>query len=63
MNEVMNPKYKSIPLTPEAQAAIKHQLESFRKKFGRDPKPEDPSFLILMPTSRLRSATTGPSKP
>jgi hypothetical protein len=41
----MNPKYKSIPLTPEAQAAVDHQLEAFRKKFSRDPKPEDPIFF------------------
>jgi hypothetical protein len=41
----MDPRYKSIPLTPEAKAAIEHQLEAFRKKFGREPRPDDPIFF------------------
>ena len=34
-----------IPMTPEAAAILKKQLADFRKKFGRDPGPNDPVFF------------------
>ena len=37
--------YKKIPLGKEAMEAIQHQLLEFRKKFGRDPGPDDPIFF------------------
>lgn len=37
--------YKKIRLNKEAKAAIEHQLLAFRKKFGREPGPDDPIFF------------------
>jgi hypothetical protein len=31
-----------VRMTPEVHAAMKEQREVFRKKFGRDPGPDDP---------------------
>ena len=42
---MIDPRYNSIPLTPDAKAAIEHQLEAFRAKFGREPRPDDPIFF------------------
>ena len=36
---------KRTPLRAEAPEAIECQLEAFRKKFGRDPCPDDPIFF------------------
>ena len=36
---------KHMPLHAEAPDAIACQLEAFRKKFGRDPGPDDPIFF------------------
>ena len=36
---------KRMPLSAEATEAIACQLEAFRKKFGRDPCPDDPIFF------------------
>jgi hypothetical protein len=36
---------KSVPLSPEARAAIDRQLGAFRQKFGREPSPTDPIFF------------------
>lgn len=36
---------KQIPLDDESRKIIEHQLEAFRKKFGREPGPEDPIFF------------------
>jgi hypothetical protein len=41
----MSPNRRIIPLSPEARAAIEHQLAAFRKKFGREPGPTDPIFF------------------
>ena len=38
-------KSKAIPLSAGAQQAIERQLDAFRKKFGRNPRPEDPIFF------------------
>ena len=37
--------YKKIPLNNEAKEAIEEQLAKFRKKFGREPGPNDPIFF------------------
>jgi len=36
---------KRMPLYAEAPDAIACQFEAFRKKFGRDPGPDDPIFF------------------
>jgi hypothetical protein len=36
---------KRLPLPADATEAIACQLEAFRKKFGRDPCPDDPIFF------------------
>ena len=36
---------RRVTLSPEAQEAIERQLEAFRRKFGRDPFPDDPIFF------------------
>ncbi|HYY68868.1 MAG TPA: hypothetical protein VE734_03980 [Terriglobales bacterium] len=36
---------KRMPLRAEAPEAMACQLEAFRKKFGRDPGPDDPIFF------------------
>lgn len=36
---------KSIPMTPEVQEVMEIQFAAFRKKFGRDPRPDDPIFF------------------
>ena len=37
--------HKRRPLRAEAPETIACQLEAFRKKFGRDPCPDDPIFF------------------
>ena len=37
--------HKRMPLHAEAPETIACQLEAFRKKFGRDPRPDDPIFF------------------
>ena len=37
--------HKRMPLHAEAPETIACQLEAFRKKFGRDPCPDDPIFF------------------
>ena len=34
-----------MPLRQETTAAFKQQRQAFRRKFGRDPNPEDPVFF------------------
>jgi hypothetical protein len=34
-----------IPMSPEVARAMKKQLKAFRKKFHRDPGPNDPIFF------------------
>jgi hypothetical protein len=49
---------RNIKVTPETIAIFQVQLELFRKKFGRDPGPEDPVFFdprCDMPTPILKS--------
>ena len=36
---------KKIPMPPEVAKALKEQLKAFRKKFHRDPGPDDPVFF------------------
>ncbi len=36
---------KEIKLTPKAARAIRQQLRMFKKKFGREPGPNDPLFF------------------
>jgi hypothetical protein len=36
---------KRMPLHADAPETIASQLEAFRKKFGRDPCPDDPIFF------------------
>ncbi len=36
---------KTIPLAPEAVAALKDLREAFARKFGRPPGPDDPVFF------------------
>src|SRR5260370_42585079 len=38
-------KSKKISLAKESLEVIERQLESFRKKFGREPGPNDPIFF------------------
>jgi len=35
----------NIPMSPEMARLLKKQLKAFRKKFHRDPGPEDPVFF------------------
>ncbi|MGC2322949.1 MAG: hypothetical protein WA463_09990 [Terriglobales bacterium] len=37
--------YKCMPLHAETPETIACQLEAFRKKFGRDPCPDEPIFF------------------
>jgi hypothetical protein len=49
---------RDIKVTPETIAIFQVQLELFRKKFGRDPGPEDPVFFdpkCDVPTPILKS--------
>ena len=36
---------KNVPLTPVTKKILAEQLEAFRKKFGREPGPDDPIFF------------------
>lgn len=36
---------RTVPLSPEAVAALEGQLQRFREKFGREPGPGDPVFF------------------
>ncbi len=36
---------KQIPLDDQSREIINRQLDAFRKKFGREPSPEDPIFF------------------
>ena len=36
---------RKVPMSNEAMKVMEQQLEKFRKKFGRDPGPEDPVFF------------------
>lgn len=38
-------KMVAIKLPPEAKSALEDQLVAFRKKFGREPGPNDPIFF------------------
>jgi len=39
---------KAIPLTPEVVELVERQLQAFRQKFGREPRPGDPLFFDPM---------------
>ena len=36
---------RKIPLGPQTRVLIEQQIDAFRKRFGRDPLPEDPLFF------------------
>jgi len=36
---------KTIPLSPEALRAFEMQIEEFKRRFGREPRPNDPLFF------------------
>jgi len=36
---------KKVTLPPEAAKALKKQLKAFRKRFNRDPRPDEPIFF------------------
>ena len=36
---------RKIKMSGDTRAIIERQLEAFRKKFGRDPEPDDPIFF------------------
>jgi len=36
---------KKIPISPETAKLLKKQLKAFRKKYHRDPGPDDPVFF------------------
>ena len=38
-------KQKSLPLADAARPLLKKQIALFRKKFGREPKPDEPLFF------------------
>lgn len=38
-------KTKKIPMTPEMREVFEKQFEAFRKKFNREPGPDDPVFF------------------
>jgi hypothetical protein len=38
-------KFDSFPVNEQMADALQKQLESFRRKFGRDPGPNDPVFF------------------
>ena len=38
-------KTKQIKMDPELTRAMKNQLRAFKKKFGREPGPNDPVFF------------------
>lgn len=38
-------KKRKVPLDKESLEAIEHQFAAFRKKFGREPGPNDPLFF------------------
>ena len=38
-------KTKQIKMDPELARAMKNQLRAFKKKFGREPGPNDPVFF------------------
>jgi integrase len=38
-------KYRTVRMTPEVSTIIRKQLRAFRKKFGREPGPDDPVFF------------------
>ena len=44
-NRRKEPKTRKVKLAPTALDAISRQREAFRKKFGRDWKPDDPIFF------------------
>jgi hypothetical protein len=51
-------KMRNIKVSPETIAIFQVQLELFRKKFGRNPGPEDPVFFdpkCDVPTPILKS--------
>ena len=37
-------KYRRVRMTPEVMQLLDQQREAFIKKFGREPRPEDPIF-------------------
>jgi hypothetical protein len=37
--------HKRVPLDPETLKLMRAQMDAFRQKFGRDPRPEDPIFF------------------
>jgi hypothetical protein len=39
------PKTRTVPMTPRVRDALEAQLILFRRKFGRDPGPNDPVFF------------------
>lgn len=41
----MTVRRKKIPLNKEARDVIEGRLAAFRKKFGREPGPDDPLFF------------------
>ncbi len=42
---MLGEKMRNIKVSPETIAIFQVQLELFRKKFSRDPGPEDPVFF------------------
>ena len=42
---IMGYRQKLIPIDNETALLLKEQDENFRKKFGRDPEPDDPVFF------------------
>ena len=36
---------RTIPLKPDVVSALEEQREAFRRKFGREPRPDDPVFF------------------
>ena len=37
-------KYRRVRMTPEMMQLLDEQREAFKKRFGREPRPEDPIF-------------------
>jgi len=57
-------KTKQIKMDPELARAMKNQLSAFKKKFGREPGPNDPVFFDPdadtpqpIPIEKLRATT------
>jgi hypothetical protein len=45
MKRIKRQKPRTEKLTPRAVDAIRRQHEAFKKKFGREPGPDDPVFF------------------